>query len=303
MTILVPCSCAHRVSPHPCRRGLARIVCIAVALLAFAAPLHPQASARAGIVSVVADSMPMPQLGRVRRIRVYLPPDYATTTRRFPVLYMHDGQQLFDSATNRAGKWGVDEALDSLHRAGHGGVIVVAVDNDGAHRLNEYAPWHRATPRITAEGDAYLAFLAHTLKPMIDARYRTRPEPASTAIMGSSMGALISLAAVLRHPAVFGRAGVFSCACWLVRDSIVALARRAGALTPRPRLWFVVGGNETPDDEPVHDHRLVVTALREAGYRPERDFVAHERADGTHEEWFWRREFPAAVVWLLGLRR
>lgn len=287
----------------PARRRPARLataVVGAVLVLAACADAQPRPRTAGPTVSVVADSMPMPQLGRHRRIRLYLPPDYATSTRRYPVLYLQDGQNVFDDATSFAGEWGVDETLDSLHRAGHGGVIVVAVDNHGAHRMDEYDPWRSRDPRLGGgEGDAYLAFLARTLKPWVDARYRTRPEPASTAILGSSMGGLIALAGALRQPAVFGRAGVFSCACWVARDSILALARASGRLSPRPRLWFVVGGEETRDDEPVHDQRAVVAALRAAGWVPGRDYVAVEREDGRHQEWFWRREFAAAVTWLL----
>src|SRR3712207_4115220 len=126
----------------------------------------------------------MPQLGRTRRVWIYLPPDYATSSKRYPVLYMHDGQNVFDAATSYAGEWGVDEALDSLHAAGDHGAIVVAVDNGHQQRMNEYSPWKH--PQAGGgEGDGYVDFLALTLKPYVDARYRTRPDAASTGIMGS----------------------------------------------------------------------------------------------------------------------
>src|SRR5919202_6585569 len=90
----------------------------------------------------------MPQLGRTRRVWVYLPPGYAASRRRYPVLYLHDGQNVFDAATSFAGEWGVDEALDSLARRGDPGAIVVAVDNGGPRRLDEYDPWRSADPKL-----------------------------------------------------------------------------------------------------------------------------------------------------------
>lgn len=113
------------------------------------------------------------------------------------------------------------------------------------------------------------------------------------------MGGLISLYAALAYPEVFGRAGVFSCACWIARPDVLALARRARPLSPPPRLYLVVGGRETADGEPVRDQRLVVDALRAAGF-PAGAIRSRVAPDGTHAEWFWRREFPAAYAWLLG---
>lgn len=261
-------------------------------------------------VRVVADSFPIPALGRTRRVWVYLPPGYAAAPRRrYPVLYLQDGQNVFDAATAFSGEWGVDETLDALARRGDPGVIVVAVDHGGPRRLDEYNPWRHPDPRLGGgEGDAYLAWLAGTLKPWVDRRWRTRPEPAHTVLGGSSMGGLVALAGALRRPDVFGGAAVFSCACWIARDSVLALAarptpRRPGQ--PPPRLYFVVGARETADGGPARDQAAVVAALRTAGWRPGRDLRAEVRPEGTHSEGFWRQEFPAAYRWLFdgGSRR
>ena len=249
-------------------------------------------------VAILSDSFAMPQLGRTRRVWIYLPPGYATSRARYPVLYMADGQNVFDEATSFSGEWGVDEALDSLAARGHR-TIVVAVDHGGARRLDEYDPWKASDPKYGGgEGEAWVRFVVETLKPYVDAHYRTRPERASTAIAGSSMGGLISLYAALTRPAVFGSAGVFSCACWIARDSVYALAKRfrasAGAT---PRLYFVVGGQEAADREPVRDQDAIVELLRAGGY-PKSSIRALVRANGKHAEWFWRREFPAAYRWM-----
>ena len=249
-------------------------------------------------VTVLSDSFAIPQLGRTRRVWLYLPPDYATTEKRYPVLYMHDGQNVFDASTSFAGEWGVDETLDSLQAAGDWGAIVVAVDNGGTHRLDEYNPWHAADPKHGGgEGDAYVDFIAQTLKPYIDAHYRTRPDAQNTAIAGSSMGGLISLYAALKYPQTFGRAAVFSCACWIARPLIVDYAAKSQVPTPLPRFYFVAGGMETKDGEQTRDQALMVKTLETAGY-PEGTVRATAPADGKHSEWFWRREFPAAYRWL-----
>jgi len=259
-------------------------------------PTRP-ASATAS-VSIVSDSFAIPQLGRARRVWIYLPPGYATSTRRYPVLYMHDGQNVFDARTSFAGEWGVDETLDSLHALGGGATeaIVVAVDNGGQKRFDEYSPWINVRYG-GGQGDAYVDFLAQTLKPYVDRHYRTLPDRQHTGVAGSSMGGLISLYAVLKYPDVFGRAGVFSPAFW-VAPEIYALARRAH---PRPgtRIYIVTGGQEGDTPEVyARDHQRMVDTLVAAGFTVGHDVEGALRADGKHAEWFWRREFPTAYEWL-----
>ncbi|GJG85452.1 phosphonate ABC transporter ATP-binding protein [Gemmatimonadetes bacterium T265] len=265
------------------------------------ASVAPKPSTASPSVSTLGDSVLIPQLGRTRRVWLYLPPGYARSAARYPVLYLQDGQNVFDAATSFAGEWGVDESLDSLRALGDPGAIVVAVDNGGSHRLDEYDPWKSADPRYGGgEGDAYVDFLARTLKPYVDAHYRTRPDREHTGVLGSSMGGLISLYAALKYPEVFGRAGVFSCACWIARPQLLAYARRVRPLHPPARFYFVSGTHETADDEPARDQQAVVDALAAAGFPTGVAVVSVVRADGQHAEWFWRREFPAAYAWLFG---
>jgi len=247
-------------------------------------------------VSVLSDSFVMPQLGRTRRVWLYLPPGYATSQQRYPVLYLQDGQNVFDARTSFAGEWGVDETLDSLRALGDAGLIVVAVDHGQQRRFDEYSPWPNAQYG-GGQGDGYVDFLVRTLKPYIDRQYRTLPDRAHTGVAGSSMGGLISLYAGLKYPDVFGRVGVFSPAFW-VAPEIYAAARHA---TPRSgtRIYIVTGGQE--GDTPgvyVHDHQRMIDTLAAAGFVIGRDVRAVVRPDGKHAEWFWRREFPAAYQWL-----
>ena len=254
----------------------------------------PPTSTASPSVSIMSTAFALPQLGRTRRIWLYLPPDYATSQKTYPVLYMHDGQNLFDNATAFSGEWGVDEALDLLHAQGDWGCIVVGIDNGGANRLNEYGPY--ANPQYGGgQGAQYVDFLIQTLKPYIDANYRTRPDRLSTGIMGSSMGGLISLYAAVQRPDVFGRAGIFSPSLWFNRR-IYSDARTRPVLRPDPRLYVLSGARESQSQ--VADQRALIDSLAAAGYQIGAEVDSLIKADGQHAEWFWRREFPAAYQWL-----
>jgi predicted alpha/beta superfamily hydrolase len=264
------------------------------------APASPRPHTLAANVRVLADSFQLPQLpGRTRRVWLYLPLGYASQpTRRYPVLYLQDGQNVFDEATAFSGEWGVDETLNQL-AAGRDKIasaIVVAVDNGGERRLDEYSPWVNAEYKKGGEGDKYTDFLARTLKPYVDAHYRTRPDAAHTAIAGSSMGGLIAFYVGLKYPQLFGRVGVFSPAIWFAKDSLLAYERRHRPAPLASRFYFVAGPAESETMLP-----LMVEARRQLlarGIAP-----SHIRlkapADGQHAEWFWRREFGPAYRWLL----
>lgn len=255
-------------------------------------------------VSLLSDSFPMPQLGRARRVWIYLPPDYAGSKKRYPVLYMQDGQNVFDAATSFVGEWGVDETLDSLHAAGDPGIIVVAVDHGGRSRSEEYHPWPALAGRSWGggKGNEYADFVALTLKPYIDRHYRTRPDRGNTAIAGSSSGGVIAVYAALKYPRVFGSAIAFSPA-FFVNPELFALARGSNP-RPRSRYYFASGLNETvPGVAPgvfAGAQREMVEALRAAGLDTRRNVRSLLPADGEHSEWFWRREFAAAYLWTFG---
>ena len=252
-------------------------------------------------VHVLDQAFTMPQLGRTRRILVYLPADYATQPgRRYPVLYLHDGQNVFDDATSFGGEWGIDETLDQLRQVGQDatGSIVVAVDNGKEFRSDEYIPWRseglKGQAHQGGQGSAYVDFLALTLKPYVDTHYRTRPDAAHTAIAGSSLGGLISVYAALKYPRVFGEVGAFSPAFWVCNDSLKAYAR-AHPAAHTARFYFVCGPKESETMLP----QMVQwrDQLRAQGL-PAANISFHAPPDGEHKEWFWRREFPAAYQFL-----
>ncbi|MBF9140439.1 alpha/beta hydrolase [Hymenobacter properus] len=254
-------------------------------------------------VHTLAASFNMPQLGRQRRVLVYLPADYnKQPARRYPVLYLHDGQNVFDEATSYGGEWGVDETLDKLRQTGQDatGSIVVAVDNGNEFRSDEYIPWRSTQPELQGQahqggqGSQYVDFLVKTLKPYVDAHYRTRLGAAQTGIAGSSLGGLISVYAALKYPKVFGEVGVFSPAFWVCNDSLKAFARKHPA-APTARFYFVCGPKESETMLPLMTQWR--DELRAEGV-PAGNISFYAPTDGEHREWFWRREFPAAYRFL-----
>jgi metallo-beta-lactamase class B len=252
-------------------------------------------------VHTLAAAFNMPQLGRQRRVLIYLPADYAKQpTRRYPVLYLHDGQNVFDEATSYGGEWGVDETLDKLRQTGQDatGSIVVAIDNGNEFRSDEYIPWPsdslKGQPHQGGQGGAYVDFLAKTLKPYVDTHYRTQPDAAHTGIAGSSLGGLISVYAALKYPKVFGEIGVFSPAFWVCNDSLKAFAKTHPA-APTARFYFVCGPRESKTMLPLMTQWR--DKLRAEGV-PAANLSFHAPADGEHREWFWRREVSAAYRFL-----
>jgi predicted alpha/beta superfamily hydrolase len=243
-------------------------------------------------VEVLADSFFMPQLNRYRRVWVYVPPDYDSTNYRYPVLYMHDGQNVFDATTAFSGEWEVDETLNELHAAGDTGIIVVAVDNGQGHRLDEYSPW--VNPNYGGgQGDEYVDFLVQTLKPHIDSLYRTRPQREYTGIMGSSLGGLISTYAGIAHQDVFSKIGAFSPSYWFSDQSFTHVGQ-TGKLDEM-RIYQLVGSQEGTGM--VTGMQRMEDTLLVAGFQTP-ELMSVEKSDGQHSEWFWRREFAAAYEWL-----
>lgn len=251
-------------------------------------------------VSVLDNAFFMPELGRNRRIWLYLPPDYNTSTKKYPVLYMHDGQNLFDATTSFSGEWQVDESLNELHSQGDYGCIVVGIDNGGQYRLDEYSPWVNSQYNAGGQGDEYVDFIVNTLKPFIDAHYRTLPGRETTGIAGSSMGGLISMYALSERQDVFSKAGIFSPAFWFggnQPEQHVASHAKQGP----SRVYFLSGADEEQDGNQsnyvVNDMADVVNAMLAAGFtQPEIRFETF--VDGAHSEWFWAREFPGVYQWL-----
>jgi predicted alpha/beta superfamily hydrolase len=242
-----------------------------------------------------------PQLRNRRTVDVYLPWSYPSG-RRYPVVYMHDGQNLSDPSTAFAGTWDLDATLDRLSASGHE-AIVVGVHNAGERRLAEYSPFPDRR-HGGGEADAYLEFLAATLKPRIDRMFRTRQGRDETMILGSSMGGLVSLYAYFRFPSVFGRAGVMSPSIWYGQGAVLDFIQEAR--TPRGRLYVDVGAHEGAGT--LRDARRLGRLLVRKGFaRRRRRPTSHgasllryvEDPVGRHQEAAWARRLEGALAFLL----
>lgn len=247
-------------------------------------------------VMIVDTAFYMPQLKRYRRLWAYLPADYKTSAKRYPVLYMQDGQNLFDEYTAPFGEWNVDEILDTF--PGKTSCIVIGIDNGADKRMAEYNPYDFKNPDnsadkiINGEGDAYVDFLSKTLKPFIDKKFRTLPNSRHCFIAGSSMGGLISLYAILKYPNVFGGAGVFSPAFWTAPQLDRYVKKRAPHIYGK--IYFYAGGDESKTM--VGDMEHIYGLLRT---NPKIKMQVHVMADGRHNEANWRKEFPKFYHWMI----
>jgi predicted alpha/beta superfamily hydrolase len=241
-------------------------------------------------VKIVDTAFVIPQLGTSRKIWIYLPAGYATSHKRYPVMYMQDGQNIFDEYTAGFGEWGVDECLDSLIKKGRPACIVVGIDN-GPERMREYNPY-TFQQFGEGKGDQYVDFLVETLKPFIDKHYRTMPSKSNTIIAGSSMGGLISYYAMLKYPEVFGKGGIFSPAFWTaekIKDLTDSTAKKLNG-----KLFFYIG--ELEGGTYVNDMKEVVQQL---GNKSSALIYAVIDPDGRHNEQAWRKWFAGFYNWTM----
>ncbi len=256
-------------------------------------------------VHVLQDSFYMPQLDRYRKIWIYLPGDYTTSDKRYPVLYMQDGQHLFDEATSRGRigpiEWAVDETLDARIEAG----IIVALDHnpDMKERIPEF--YFHPTPEYPeVMGKAYLAFIVNTLKPYVDRHYRTLTGTKNTGIAGSSLGGLISLYGALKYPDTFGWAGIFSPSIWLdnghIEEEITQL-KDTKALQQQ-HYFFYSGKNENREKKDgsfvkmTDDVNRVIHLLQKKAHPDIEQLI---NPHGRHGALYWREAFPIFYEWLM----
>lgn len=249
-----------------------------------------------------------------RNVDVWLPPGYdADATVRYPVIYMHDGQNLFDPRVSYGGvTWGIDEAMHRLIAAGKThGAIIVGLWNNGLSRFPEYMPRKAVTapdlgfgvgntrlPAASLQSDAYLQFIVEEVKPFIDRTYRTLPDRDHTSVMGSSMGGLISAYALAEYPAVFGRAGCVS-THWPAGDGCV-IDYLASHL-PKPgahRLYFDYGTATLDATYEPHQQRMD-GVLRTLGYAEGTQWLTRKFPGAEHSERAWRERVDLPLEFLL----
>jgi len=236
--------------------------------------------------NVSSFTLQSPQLGYEKKIWIYLPENYGVESHKYPVMYMHDGQNLFDSSTAFPGEWRIDEQLDSLKAQ----TIVIGIEHGGDKRIDELTPY--ANEKYGGgQADTYLDFVVNTLKPYVDSNYRTKPDKENTAILGSSVGGLVSFYAVLKYPKVFGKAGVFSPSFWF-NDAIF----NDTINTPHidARLYFMAGDHESTEMIPDLDRMLEIIHSKTNNKKVHKKIVHN----GRHNEVLWAKEFTDAYTWL-----
>ena len=239
---------------------------------------------------VILPPLESPQLQNKRALRIYLPPSYAeNSAKRYPVLYMHDGQNLFDAKTAAFGvEWGVDETVNKLVATGAmDEVIVVGIDNT-PDRIPEYTPC--CDPKYGGgKLDAYQAFIIDTVKPFIDKGYRTLPGRQNTAIMGSSLGGIASVYIAQHHPELFARAGgVSSSFWWNGQDMVKKLPARM------PVKFYIDAGTK---NDGIEDTVAMRDALLKQGYQQGEDLFFYSAPDASHNETSWAARVDKPLVW------
>ena len=239
-------------------------------------------------------------LSAARDIILYLPPDYSRNAQvRYPVLYMHDGQNLFDPETAFLGnEWALDETADDLIQTGQiEPLIIVGVYNTGLRRLHEYTHV-RDAKRQGGGAAAYGKFLVQELKPFLDSTYRTLPNAANTGLGGSSLGGLVSLYLGLKYPHVFGKLVVMSPSVWWAGRAILqAVSRYRGEA--RAKVWLDIGTAEhLNSDSFVRDTADLRDALIRKGWRLGRNLAYVEDVGAGHNEQAWRFRVRHALKFL-----
>ena len=231
-----------------------------------------------------------PQLKTTKNIWVYLPKNYTASTKKYPVIYMHDAQNLFDASTSYAGEWDIDETLDSINAQ----VIIIGIEHGGDKRMDELTPF-KHEKYGGGKADDYLDFIVHTLKPKVDATYRTKTNTRNTAIFGSSLGGLVSFYAAIKYPDTFGKVGCFSPSFWFGRKDLNDLLAKTKDFNTK--VYFLCGDNEG-DADVIPDMKNVehwVNSKRCECKKLNKEVIVK---GGQHNEKLWRESFKKAYLWL-----
>ena len=243
-------------------------------------------------VQIIDSVFFMPQLNRTRRIWIYLPKGYSESEDRYPVIYMHDGQNLFDSSTSFAGEWKVDETVDKLIKNGVKKAIIVAIDNGGKNRLDEYTPFANKEYG-GGDGAKYMNFVVETLKPFIDNNYKTISDRDNTSLIGSSLGGLISFYGIMKYKSVFSKAVIMSPSFWFSNKIYYIPSDRSKYPI---KLFFIAGDSES--DTMLPNIEKMVNKLEKMKYPKDSSKVEIIR-DGKHNEKLWGGEFANAYKWIV----
>ena len=293
-TFLAPAAPASFALVLPASLSLIPVLSAAPAALAAAvipAPAVERLAAPFGRVEVIR-GFGSRILDNRRDVAVYLPPGYNESNASYPVLYIQDGQNVFDPATAFGGTdWGLAQTLDRLIASGEMARVIVIAPYNTPDRIDEFTPVADAV-HGGGNGDAYGRFLSDELKPFVDARFRTRPGPEDTAVMGSSLGALISLHLAFTRPDVYSRAAALSPSLWWDEAWLTRYARGGPLPEHRPRLWIDMGTEEGDGADAhagnIEGLRAFHAALYGRGWRDGAGLESREIEGASHNELAWR---------------
>ncbi len=279
-------------------------------LVGIAVLMMSSAAAQVRIPSLTGNIQRIPNffsgaLGNKRDLIIYLPPAYNQNQKqRYPVLYVHDGQNIFDGMTSFIPnqEWRLDETAEALINAKLiPPLIIVGIYNAGAERMDEFLPTrfrlHSQNMMIGGKADLYARMLVEEIKPMIDQRYRTLPNRENTGVMGSSLGGVLTLHLGLTHSETFSKVAIVSPSMWVDDAVMVKRIRELKAKLPL-RIWADVGGGE--GDEAIKGAEDLVTALVSKGWQRGKDVVFYEDGYAAHNEEAWARRVPAILMYLFG---
>ncbi len=245
-------------------------------------------------------------LGNDRGIWVYYPPTYLENSKaRFPVVYMHDGQNLFDPSTAFGGnEWKVDETMDGAAEDGSiREAIVIGVENTSA-RMSEYTPTKDASVGDGGGADNYLKMLTTELKPMVDGALRTETGRESTAIMGSSLGGLLSsYAGTTSAASTFGLVGAMSPSTWWDGTVILKDVAAAKGKAPSPLRVYVDSGDSGTSSDDLANTKVLAQTYRDDGYVDGSTLSYVVQKGASHSEFYWAQRLPGALTFLLGAGR
>ncbi|MEO1624870.1 MAG: alpha/beta hydrolase-fold protein [Bacteroidota bacterium] len=244
-------------------------------------------------IQVISETFEMPELIKTRRIAALLPYNYDQSQKRYPVLYLQDGQNLFDDYAPY-GNWALDKKLAFLAERGMGEIIVIAIDHASEERVAEFTPSYQ-TKLGVGDGKQYAQFLSKTLKNYVDDHFRTLPQRIHTGIGGSSMGGLISMYAGLKYPEVYSKLMIFSPSLWV--DPNIAIRADEYFATFESKIYIYAGEKESPTMLP---NILRFKSALEKNRIDESRIAFQLSVDpkGEHNEHRWGIEFPKAIEWL-----
>lgn len=245
------------------------------------------------IIEVIEEAYEIPHLKVTRKISALLPYDYYRSTKSYPVLYLQDGQNLFNPAAPY-GDWAINKSMGKMAEQGFQDIIVIAVDHGEQKRILEYLPYdHERFGK--GKGKLYIQFMKEKLIPYVNKKYRTLSDYSHVGIGGSSMGGLISLYGGLSEPDVFGKMMIFSPSLW-ISDKIFKHAKSFKSL-PESMIYLYAGGKESKTHLP-NVERLAAIFNKKLNKGAFFDIEVSVNHMGEHGEVYWREEFPKALKWL-----